>query len=294
MTDRIPVKAIYTGSDVTSLGELASGDTINASYISNLPAGLPATGVIAGDVLYYDGSNWVRLAKGTATQVLTVNSGATAPEWAAASGAPGPPGPSGGLVSMSWYAPTTVSNFVPQGATYTWTKPAGITMVKAYATGGGGATSNGTGSDQSTGGAGGTAISLVDVSAISTVTVTIGAGGSSGTSANQGVNGTNGSTSSFGSFATGNGGQGGFTNSGGLGGSASGDVALIGGGGAGALTGGGNGSDSFWGGGGMGFGPGAGYASTHRGYVGGSGGACSTPNHWTWGGNGVVLVEEYA
>jgi hypothetical protein len=36
MTDRIPVKAIYTGSDVTSLGELASGDTINGSYITNL------------------------------------------------------------------------------------------------------------------------------------------------------------------------------------------------------------------------------------------------------------------
>jgi len=39
MADKIPVKAIYSGSDVTSLGELASGDTINASYISNLPGG---------------------------------------------------------------------------------------------------------------------------------------------------------------------------------------------------------------------------------------------------------------
>jgi hypothetical protein len=35
MTDRIPVKAIYTGTDVTSLGELASGDTINGSYITD-------------------------------------------------------------------------------------------------------------------------------------------------------------------------------------------------------------------------------------------------------------------
>ena len=34
MADKIPVKAIYSGSDVTSLGELASGDTINASYIN--------------------------------------------------------------------------------------------------------------------------------------------------------------------------------------------------------------------------------------------------------------------
>ena len=57
MADKIPVKAIYSGSDVTSLGELASGDTINASYISNLPSGLPATGA-DGNVLTSDGTNW--------------------------------------------------------------------------------------------------------------------------------------------------------------------------------------------------------------------------------------------
>jgi hypothetical protein len=34
MADKIPVKAIYTGSDVTSLGELTSSDTINGSYIT--------------------------------------------------------------------------------------------------------------------------------------------------------------------------------------------------------------------------------------------------------------------
>ncbi len=35
----------------------------------------------AGDIMYYDGTDWVRLAKGTAGQVLTMNAGATAPEW---------------------------------------------------------------------------------------------------------------------------------------------------------------------------------------------------------------------
>ena len=35
----------------------------------------------AGDVLYHNGTNYIRLAKGTAGQVLTMNSGATAPEW---------------------------------------------------------------------------------------------------------------------------------------------------------------------------------------------------------------------
>jgi hypothetical protein len=47
-----------------------------------VPAGAPA----AGDILYYDGSNYVRLAKGTAGQQLAINAGATAPEWITASG----------------------------------------------------------------------------------------------------------------------------------------------------------------------------------------------------------------
>ena len=37
----------------------------------------------AGDVMYYNGTDYVRLAKGTAGQVLKINAGATAPEWAA-------------------------------------------------------------------------------------------------------------------------------------------------------------------------------------------------------------------
>ena len=35
MANRIPVKAIYSGSDVTSLGEFVSGDTIDVSYIAS-------------------------------------------------------------------------------------------------------------------------------------------------------------------------------------------------------------------------------------------------------------------
>ena len=34
-----------------------------------------------GDLIYHDGSDNVRLARGTAAQVLAMNSGATAPEW---------------------------------------------------------------------------------------------------------------------------------------------------------------------------------------------------------------------
>ena len=35
----------------------------------------------AGDILYYNGTDYVRLAKGTASQHLATNAGATAPEW---------------------------------------------------------------------------------------------------------------------------------------------------------------------------------------------------------------------
>ena len=39
-----------------------------------------------GDIMYYNGTDYVRLAKGTAAQVLKVNAGATAPEWGSAGG----------------------------------------------------------------------------------------------------------------------------------------------------------------------------------------------------------------
>jgi len=42
MANQIPVKAIYTGSDVTSLGEYTSTDTIAASYVDGLQAALDA------------------------------------------------------------------------------------------------------------------------------------------------------------------------------------------------------------------------------------------------------------
>lgn len=62
------------------LARLASGNIIAATItqIIDLIAGTPAQ----GDTLYRNGSSWLRLAKGTALQVLRMNAGATAPEWA--------------------------------------------------------------------------------------------------------------------------------------------------------------------------------------------------------------------
>ena len=41
----------------------------------------------AGDILYHGATDYARLAKGTAAQLLTMNAGATAPEWASAAAA---------------------------------------------------------------------------------------------------------------------------------------------------------------------------------------------------------------
>lgn len=75
-------------------------DAHDASAISNVAAGnIVATtvqaaideldtekiavsvGTTAGDIMYFNGTAWVRLAIGTAGQTLKVNGGATAPEW---------------------------------------------------------------------------------------------------------------------------------------------------------------------------------------------------------------------
>ena len=56
MAAKIPVKANYTGSDVTSLGEFTTSDTIAASYINGVPTGaMPlAGGTMTGDLVLGD------------------------------------------------------------------------------------------------------------------------------------------------------------------------------------------------------------------------------------------------
>lgn len=51
-----------------------------------LVSDLDLTSAAAGDILYHNGTNLVRLAKGTSLQLLRQNSGLTAPEWASYSG----------------------------------------------------------------------------------------------------------------------------------------------------------------------------------------------------------------
>ena len=83
----IVVVSSHIETDVggTSVGGDVTGTVSNIQIAANAVDGthIALGSDAAGDVMYYNGTNYVRLAKGTATQVLTMNSGATAPEWAA-------------------------------------------------------------------------------------------------------------------------------------------------------------------------------------------------------------------
>ena len=73
----IAIQVIYTGLTLTY--PVPSDNSVSGSKIA---MGSDAQ----GDTLYYNGTDYVRLAKGTAGQALVMNSGATAPEWGQAGG----------------------------------------------------------------------------------------------------------------------------------------------------------------------------------------------------------------
>ena len=73
----IAIQVIYTGLTLT-FPTPADNSVTGAKIAMGSDA--------QGDILYYNGTDYVRLAKGTAGQALVVNSGATAPEWGSAGG----------------------------------------------------------------------------------------------------------------------------------------------------------------------------------------------------------------
>ena len=132
----------------------------------------------AGDVLYYDGTNYVRLGKGTAGQALVMNAGATAPEWGA-----------GGGGSSGYYQDVFILQDPADTSVYltgTWTKPAGVRWMEYLligAGGKGGAGAGASGSQLATtggqGGFGGKVVGIVspeEMSTITSVPYTIGRG----------------------------------------------------------------------------------------------------------------------
>jgi hypothetical protein len=82
-------------------------------------AGIALASQAAGDIMYYDGTDWVRLAKGTAGQVLEMNAGATAPEWDTDDS--GGAGTAGTVINtgtptqyaLPYYSDTTGTNIAP-------------------------------------------------------------------------------------------------------------------------------------------------------------------------------------
>lgn len=75
-----------------------ANDNLTFKTNSNIRMTIAQTGIVgftegfevgsdaAGDILYHNGTSYVRLPKGSADQVLTMNDGATAPNWEDASG----------------------------------------------------------------------------------------------------------------------------------------------------------------------------------------------------------------
>jgi hypothetical protein len=184
---------------------------------------------------------------------------------------------------------TTSGSYVPT---------TGATKAIVFATAGGG--SGGLECYQAGGGgAGGTAIALVNLTGVPSVAFTIGAGGAS-VSVGQGVTaGAPGGATSFGSFAAAQGGLGGTVldpNTGGGGAGGVGTVGLMlitgGDGTTGASNTQGDGGASFWGGGGAGFTLGV-NGNPGRAYGAGGGGATSSQHSSGGGMAGVILILEF-
>ena len=83
-----PQKAVVNPSDAVVIDDdtFASATDANVPSAESVKAYVDANGFsianeAEGDMAYYNGTEWVRLPKGTANQSLVMNSGATAPEW---------------------------------------------------------------------------------------------------------------------------------------------------------------------------------------------------------------------
>ncbi len=69
---------------ISKIGTVTSGTLSTGAAVADVTMSLGSD--VDGDVYYRNSNKLTRLAKGTATQVLTMNAGATAPEWAASAG----------------------------------------------------------------------------------------------------------------------------------------------------------------------------------------------------------------
>ena len=69
------------GTNVTHTGDVTGATALTIADNAVDGANISLNGEVTGDMMYFNGTNWVRLAKGTAGQNLMMNADATAPEW---------------------------------------------------------------------------------------------------------------------------------------------------------------------------------------------------------------------
>ena len=74
--------SVIPASGLTGAVPIANGGTGQTTATAAFDALAPTT--TQGDMIYFNGTDNVRLAKGTAGQAIVMNSGATAPEWGTA------------------------------------------------------------------------------------------------------------------------------------------------------------------------------------------------------------------
>ena len=95
-TSQVGVVQLTNSTSSTSTTTAATPNSVKTAYDLAAAAIPKSTGAAAGDIIYFTAASTpTRLAKGTAGQVLTMNSGATAPTWAT-------PSSGGGGTQVTW------------------------------------------------------------------------------------------------------------------------------------------------------------------------------------------------
>jgi hypothetical protein len=110
----------------TKLAAITTGGKVNFTALT-------VTSQTAGDVMFYNGTNWIRLAIGTANQVLAVNSGATAVEYQTATSAASQAEMEAATESAKYVAPSTMQNH--PGVAKAWGTFDGTAGTPAISTG---------------------------------------------------------------------------------------------------------------------------------------------------------------
>ena len=202
--------AVTIANDAVTQAKIAD-DAVGADQIADgaVDGAAIAMGSDAqGDILYYDGTSYVRLGAGTAGQVLQSGGAGANPSWVdQAEG-----NPSVGQI-----------DFFTSGTSQTFTVPSGITRIKVTAAGGGGGGNNSNDNGES----GGYFEKAITVTGGSSVTYTVGGGGA-GQDASSGSSGGSTTVTYDGTTYTAGGGSGGGSGSGGT--ATNGDINIAGGG----------------------------------------------------------------